>query len=120
MADVSKTQVTAWVEAYIHAWETGTKEDIEALFTSDAEYHEWPYKTDLVGRDKIVKGWQSRQEWQNGGWKFSWSILTIKRDTVAIEGTGVYKELGTFANIWVVTLNDEGLCTSFRMWNGEI
>jgi len=118
--NISNDQVTAWVKKYVHAWETGKKEDIQVLFAKDAEYREWPYETQLVGRDAIVKGWQARQQWQDGGWSFDWSILDIKKDTAVIEGTGTYKELGTFGNFWLVTLNDEGKCTMFRMWNGEL
>jgi len=120
MTNITPEQVTVWVNKYIHAWKTGTKEDISALFSDDAEYREWPYETKLVGIKDIIKGWQSRQQWQEGGWDFTWSILDIKKDTAAIEGTGVYKELGTFGNFWLVTLNDEGKCVMFRMWNGEI
>jgi len=118
--NISKEQVTEWVKKYIHAWETGKKEDIEALFTNNAEYREWPYETQLVGLKDIVKGWQARQQWQDGGWSFEWSILDIKKDTAVIEGTGTYKELGTFGNFWLVTLDETGTCVMFRMWNGEI
>lgn len=34
------------------------------------------------------------------------------RDTAAIGGTGVYKELGTF--------DEHAKCTVFRMWNNQV
>lgn len=117
---LTQAQVSAWVEAYVKAWRSGAAKDIKALFAPKAEYHEWPYVTDWVGRDAIVEGWLSREEWQQGGWEFEWSILTITGDTAAIGGTGVYKELGTFSNLWTVTFDDRGKCTMFRMWNNEI
>jgi hypothetical protein len=46
------------------------RSDIAAVFTSGAEYHEWPYETDWSGRDEIVEGWQSRDDWQKNGWTF--------------------------------------------------
>jgi ketosteroid isomerase-like protein len=115
----TKQQVKTWVEDYVRAWTTGDRQDIERLFTEDAEYHEWPYETAWLGRAEIVKGWLGRHKWQEGGWDFEWSILMINGDTAAIEGTGVYRELGTFANLWTVTFNAAGTCRVFRMWNVE-
>ncbi|MGW7758979.1 hypothetical protein ACWGK6_47205 [Streptomyces violaceusniger] len=73
-----------------------------------------------MGREAIVAGWLSRQDWQEGGWTFESEILMITGDTAAINGIGVYKELGTFENLWVVTLTSDGKCSMFRMWNNEI
>lgn len=116
----TKEQVEAWVTSYVKAWKTSNPKEIAALFTKDAEYHEWPYETSWVGRDAIVEGWQGRDPWQEGGWTFEWSILAINGDTAAIEGTGVYTKLGTFANLWTVTFDKAGKCRVFRMWNNEV
>jgi hypothetical protein len=117
---ITTQQVATWLEAYVHAWATAAADDIEALFTPDAEYHELPYETSWVGRDRIVEGWLSRQDWQEGGWTFDWKILMVTGDTAAVQGTGVYKKLGTFDNLWVVTLDSYGRCSMFRMWNNEV
>ncbi|MFF1687871.1 nuclear transport factor 2 family protein [Streptomyces sp. NPDC058254] len=117
---VTEDQVRAWVEGHLRAWTSNSKRDIAALFTPQAEYHEWPYETDWIGRDAIIEGWQGRAQWQEGVWDFDWSLLTLNGDTAAIEGTGRYKELGTFANLWTVTLDKNGRCIMFRMWNNEI
>ena len=92
---LTEGQVTRWVEGYVRAWQSAKTADIEALFSEDAESHEWPYKTDWIGRDEIVQGWKDREAWQQGGWSFDWEILLINGDTAAIKGTGVYAELGS-------------------------
>jgi ketosteroid isomerase-like protein len=112
-------QVEAWIEKYVHAWTTAKRADIEALFAPDAEYHEQPYDTEWTGRDEIVAGWLGRQQWQEGGWTFTSNVLMITGDTAAVQGTGVYTELGTFDNLWVITLEADGRCSMFRMWNNE-
>jgi len=117
---VTEQQVRSWVEAYVRAWRSGAAKDITPLFAPRAEYHEHPYTTDWIGRDAIVEGWLSRQEWQSGGWEFDWSVLAVNGDTAAIGGTGVYAELGTFANLWTVTFDARGKCTVFRMWNNQV
>jgi len=112
-------QVEAFIAGYVRAWTTADAADIAALFAADAEYHEHPYETHWIGRDAIVEGWLSRQDWQEGGWSFESSILMITGDTAAVRGTGTYTKLGTFENLWTVTFDDDGLCTVFRMWNNE-
>jgi hypothetical protein len=42
----------------------------------------------------------------------------LSGDTAAIQGTGVYAELGTFDNLWTVTLDDDA--SMFRVWNNEV
>jgi ketosteroid isomerase-like protein len=117
---LTEQQIETWVAAYVHAWETYDPGEIAALFTPDGESHEWPYKTDWLGRDAIVEGWNERSDWQSGGWSFSWKILAINGDTAFVEGTGVYKELGSFANLWAITLDDErAACRFLYMWNNE-
>ncbi|MFF1653789.1 nuclear transport factor 2 family protein [Streptomyces sp. NPDC058251] len=117
---VTEQRVRTWVEGYVRAWSSNSEKDIVSLFPPDAEYHEWPYETHWLGRDEIVQGWIGRAAWQEGGWDFTWSLLTINGDTAAIEGTGRYKELGTFANLWTVTFDGNGRCAVFRMWNNEV
>ncbi|MFJ4654880.1 nuclear transport factor 2 family protein [Nocardia sp. NPDC088792] len=117
---VTEQQVGDWVDGYVRAWTSNSKKDIAALFTPAAEYHEWPYETDWVGREAIVDGWRGRRQWQQGGWEFEWKLLTINGDTAAIEGIGRYAELGTFANLWTVTFDKRAGCTMFRMWNNQV
>lgn len=117
---ITEQQVTEWVEGYVKAWATNSPEDIGVLFAADAEQHEWPYETHWEGLDEIVEGWQSRADWQAGGWSFQWKLLAINGDTFAVQGVGNYVKLGRFDNLWVVTLGDDGKATVFRMWNNEI
>ncbi|MFB6533812.1 nuclear transport factor 2 family protein [Streptomyces noursei] len=117
---VTEQQVRDWGGGYVRAWTTNSKKDIAALFTPRAEYHEWPYETAWVGREAIIDGWLGRTPWQEGGWEFEWSLLTLNGDTAAIEGLGRYKDLGTFANLWTVTFDQNATCTMFRMWNNQV
>jgi ketosteroid isomerase-like protein len=117
---ITQQQVRDWVAAYVKAWTTGDPADIEAIYAEDAASYEWPYDTAWVGRAAVIDGWQVRAPWQEGGWTFDWQPLMITGDTFAIKGTGVYQKLGTFENLWVVTLGADGKCVVFRMWNNEV
>jgi len=118
-ATTTTESVTHWVDGYLRAWATNDPADIAALFAEEAEYHESPYDTEWIGRDEIVEGWQSRWDWQQGGWTFEWTITSITGPTVVITGVGHYKKLGNFDNVWTVTFDDSGLATRFVMLNTE-
>jgi len=115
----NRESVGVWVDGYLRAWASNSPEDIAALFTEDAEYHESPFETEWIGRDEIVEGWRSRWDWQAGGWDFEWSIASISGATATVIGVGRYKKLGDFDNTWTVTFGSSGLCSRFEMLNTE-
>ncbi len=108
--------VEDWVEQYLRAWRSNEPDDIRALFTQDAEYHETPYETHWIGRAAIVKGWRSRWNWQQGGWTFDWQVVSPGQEQVVVEGVG----LGNFSNVWTLEFAPDGRCRRFHMVNQEI
>jgi hypothetical protein len=116
---LTSATVTGWINEYVRAWETNDRDDIAALFTEDAEYHESPFDTEWIGREDIIEGWRSRWGWQQGGWTFESTITSIDGLTAVVTGVGRYTELGDFDNVWTVTFDEFGRCTRFDMVNTE-
>lgn len=116
---MTETDIAEFVDAYLLAWRSNDADDIRAVFTEDAEYHEEPYETHWIGREEIVRGWRSRWNWQQGGWSFEWTLRSIDGRTAVIVGTGRYTELGVFDNVWTVTFADNGRVSRFHMVNTE-
>jgi hypothetical protein len=108
-----------WVEKYLVAWQTNTSDDIAALFSAGATYHEDTSETTWTGRDAIVTGWQSRWNGQQGGWAFDWSVLSQVGRSAVVSGVGHYDELGDFDNLWTIDLDEDGRCTEFDMVTTE-
>ena len=121
MTDLTKRQVEDWVGRYLTAWRSNDPKDIAAVFASDADAHELPYETDSEGLSEIVAVWQERSTWDGTSeWTFDWQEVAINRDTFVITGIGHYPALGDFSNLWVVTLNEDGKASTFRMWNNQV
>ncbi|WP_331744098.1 nuclear transport factor 2 family protein (plasmid) [Streptomyces sp. NBC_01136] len=116
---LTQVQVTRWVGAYVYAWRTGRAADIGALFTRDAEYHQWPQPADWIGRAAIVQGWQENAAVQPGGRSFDWEVLLVNGDTAAIREVRVDSGLGTFLTLLVVTLDDQGRASVLRVWRNQ-
>jgi len=112
---ISKEQVTTWVDGYLRAWRTNEADDVAAIFSEDATYYARPQQEPWRGRQQIVQEWLSRKDYQVN-WTFEWSLVAIEDDRAVIEGIAVYAQAGTFANVWVITLDNDGKCTEFREW----
>lgn len=117
--------VEDWVRNYVAAWRSNDPEDIAALFSPDAEYHETPYETHWIGRDAIVAGWRGRWDWQQGGWNFEWSVTSRtpargRTKSALATGTGHYTELGNFSNEWTLEFEPDGRCRRFGMVNEQL
>ena len=119
-SQLDERSITRWVDGYVHAWRSENPADLDAIFAVDAKSYEWPYETEWIGLPAIKEGWSARRKWQAGGWTFEWQLAAISGDTFAISGVGHYVELGSFSNLWVVTMNADRKCRLFRMWNSEI
>ena len=117
---ITEEVIADWVGRYEKAWRTTSPDDIAAVFTADAQSHEWPYEADWIGLDAIIDGWKSREPWQSSGWTFAWEMLAINGDTFALNGIAAYDEIGTFNNLWVVTLKEDGRCSILRLWINEV
>jgi hypothetical protein len=113
--DETDAAVRRWVEGYVRAWDSNAPDDIRALFTDDGEYHVEPWGDPWKGGDEIVSGWLSRGD-QAGHYTFEWSVAGVDGRRAFVEGKTVYDEYGTYHNLWVVDLADDGRATSFVEW----
>ncbi|MGE3194508.1 MAG: nuclear transport factor 2 family protein [Microbacteriaceae bacterium] len=114
-----ETTVTAWMTAYLTAWDSNEPDDIRALFTDDAQYLTAPFEPARVGVDAIVDGWLDDRD-EPGDHTFTWSILGIDGDVAFVEGDTQY--LGgddgerAYANLWVIRFAGDGRASSFTEW----
>ena len=108
--------LSAWVDAYVRAWNSNDPEEIGALFTDDALYFTEPYATPWRGRAEIVEGWVAQKD-EPGDTTFDWRPLVESSDVSILVGTTVYREPPrTYSNLWVVRLDPDGRCREFTEW----
>jgi ketosteroid isomerase-like protein len=107
-------QLSAWIDRYVHAWNSNDPTDITALFTPDAEYFTAPFRPPWRGPDEIVRGWLRHQD-EPGETTFDWQPLTVSAGVAIIQGTTTYPGT-TYSNVWVIRLDDAGRCRHFTEW----
>jgi hypothetical protein len=122
---LTHASVQAWLDAYVHAWETYDAADVEALFTEDAEYRYHPADEPEVGRELIVYGWlnpngdASRRD-KPGTWTATYTPFVVDGSrAVAVGVSTYYTDPGRatvsriYYNSWLLEFADDGRCRSF-------
>jgi ketosteroid isomerase-like protein len=113
---MEKTDVDAWLEGYLRAWETNDPEDIGRLFTEEARYYTAPHRDPWKGRDGIVQGWIDRKD-TPGAWTFRHEVLAVAGDLAFVRGWTTYpKETEDYSNLWVIRFAPDGRCSEFTEW----
>jgi ketosteroid isomerase-like protein len=107
--------VEAWVTGYRKAWETNETDDIQALFTEDAEYRTEPYSDPWRGHDEIVDGWLEAAD-EPGETIFDWSELVSVGDLGIVQATTAYAGRSTYSNLWVIRFAPDGRAREFTEW----
>jgi ketosteroid isomerase-like protein len=108
--------LAGWMAAYERAWASNDPDEIAALFTPDALYFTAPFREPWQGRQEIVDGWLDRKD-EPGGWTFEWQPLVETSELTIVTGTTTYSGAeGTFSNLWVLRLDEDGRCREFTEW----
>jgi ketosteroid isomerase-like protein len=122
---VTHEAVSAWLAAYLHAWETYDPAAIGALFSEDAEYRWHPFDEPEVGRDAIVHAWlnpggnaSSRDE--PGTYAGDLRPFVANGNRAVAVGTCTYwtdatrtKVSRIYYNNWLLEFAEDGKCSSF-------
>jgi hypothetical protein len=109
-----------WLDAYGQAWEGRDPDAAAKLYAEDGTYQVTPFLKPLEGRQAILDYWRevarteeqitfryeilvSTEEFGIANWQASFLITTPQLQT-RLDG------------IFLIRLNDAGLCTSLREW----
>lgn len=124
-AKLTHEAVQAWLDAYVHAWETYDAADVEALFTEDAEYRYHPGDDPEVGRDLIVFDWLNPngdpgKRDKPGTWTADYTPFAVDGNCAVAVGVSTYYTDAThsavsrvYYNCWLLEFADDGRCRSF-------
>ena len=116
---VTTSEVQAWLDRYIEAWQKNDPELVEALFTSDAVYRFRPYGGDgrvAEGVADIVSSWIDFDE-DPAEWEASYRPYAVDGDRAVAVGTSRYFGAGeggdeVYHNCFLLQFTD-GRCADF-------
>ncbi len=112
---MTRSDVQAWLDRYVAAWNSYDRASIEALFTEDAEYQYHPYDEPLVGASAIADSWLGDQD-EPGSWSASYRPHLVEGNKATATGTTSYEDGRTFWNMWEMEFAPDGRCQRFVEW----
>ncbi len=121
---LDRATVTAWLDAYVHAWKTYDEKAIGNLFSEDATYFYNPYSEPVRGRAAIVASWLEEPD-TKGSYDGHYAPMVIEDNRAVANGKSRYFEQDgstlrvEWDNIFVLQFDDEGRCTEYREWYME-
>jgi hypothetical protein len=107
--------VQAWLDSYIAAWQGYSPYAIADLFAENATYAYQPWATPIQGREAIVAAWLADQD-EPGSWEAKYRPVLVAGDRAVVVGDTRYVDEQSFANLFLLTFDDDGRCSTFVEW----
>ena len=112
---------------YEQAWRTPGTEALADLFTENATYTTAPYESPHNGLGAIARMWETERADADEDFTMSSEILAVEGDTGVVRIEVKYRkpvekeersnrQEREYRDLWVVRLNDAGLCFEFEEW----
>jgi SnoaL-like domain len=111
-------QLTEWVKGYERAWRTPGTDSLAELFTEDAAYSTAPYEKPHHGLEAIGEMWEAERLGPDEEFEMSSEIVALEADTGVARIEVHYRapKDKEYRDLWIVRLNDSGLCFHFEEW----
>jgi SnoaL-like domain len=126
---MDKAAVDRWLEAYVEAWKSYDRDQIEALFAETVSYRYHPYDDPIVGREAVVESWLGEGEHADastrdpeGTYDASYRAVAVEGDVAVATGSSSYLESPggpvqkVYDNCFVMRFDADGRCTEFTEW----
>jgi hypothetical protein len=124
---LDRAQLTDWLARYERAWRSPGTDVLAELFTEDASYSTAPYENPHRGLEEIAKMWEEERFGPDEVFEMTSDVLAVEGDTGVARVTVEYQEAThrerrlhrqqkEYRDLWVVRLNDSGLCSHFEEW----
>ena len=129
---MEKADVDRWLRAYVAAWKSYDRDQIEALFAEDVEYRYHPYDVPLHGREAVIESWLGESDNAAastrdgaGTYEATYRTVAVDGDLAVVTGSTSYTATPggsvekVFDNCFVLRFDPTGRCCEFTEWYME-
>ena len=115
---MEREDLARWIRGYERAWRTSGTVLLEQLFTSDATYVASPFEAPVRGRSAIASFWEAEREGADESFSMHWEPVAIEKHVGVARVEVRYGDPSPriYRDLWIVTLDEDGLCSSFEEW----
>jgi len=110
--------VRQWLAGYEAAWRAPGTTRLADLFTRDASYLKSPYEQPVTGLDAIGRMWEAERQGPDEVFTVATDILAVDGQVAVVRAEVHYGEplRQEYRDLWVIRLDDDGLCSWFEEW----
>jgi ketosteroid isomerase-like protein len=126
---VTRENVDRWLDAYVEAWKSYDRDQIEALFAEDITYRYHPEDDAIEGRAAVVDSWlgegenpDASERDEPGTYDASYRAAAVDGDVAVATGVSSYRDrpggavVRVYDNCFVMQFDSEGRCRAFTEW----
>ena len=124
---MDRAQLTKWLRGYERAWRTPGTDVLSELFAEEATYSTSPYEDPHRGLTAIGEMWEAERSSPDEDFEISSEVVAVDGDTgvASIEvrygtpeekGERDHRQQEEYRDLWIVRLNEAGLCFHFEEW----
>ena len=115
---MTRRQLGDWIAAYEGAWRTPGTDMLAELFAPEAVYSTAPFEEPHRGLEAIQKMWEEERSGPQEEFSMTSEPVAVEGDTGVARVEVRYSEPRPlhYRDLWIVTLDAEGRCTSFEEW----
>ncbi len=126
---MTREDVDRWLGAYVEAWMTYDRDEVEALFAEGVSYRYHPGDEPITGRDAVVESWLGEGDHPDasdrdepGTFDASYRAVAVDGDVAVATGTSSYSAspggpvARVYDNCFVMRFDAEGRCSEFTEW----
>ena len=110
--------VQAWIGRYVDAWRSRGTSKLSGIFSNDVRYSLSPWRPALQGLPELERHWEKSRSGPDEMFELRCEIVAVDgRTAVArIEVAYADDEPSRWRDLWIMTFDDAGLCSSFEEW----
>ena len=117
---MTEAELSTWMDAYTVAFNAQDSDAAAKLFTEDGTYQWGPFGDLLVGPDAIRRAWDEHSDPDEIA-EMTYEVLAVAPDAGVVRWIASHtnereRRRFRYDGVFVITLNGDGLCDSFREW----
>jgi hypothetical protein len=114
----NRSMVRRWLAGYEAAWRAPGTEGLAGLFSGDASYLQSPYEQPVTGLEAIGRMWEAERQGPDEVFSLATDILAVDGPVAVVRAEVRYGEPSRreYRDLWVIHLDDDGLCAWFEEW----
>jgi hypothetical protein len=115
---MKRNHLSEWIDRYEAAWRTPGTESLRGLFTTDATYSTGPYESPHQSLESIASMWEAERLGADEEFEMASEVVAVDGDTgvARVEVRYGPPKAREYRDLWVVRLDDQGLCFHFEEW----